>query len=457
MNTSIRRRIAAIAVATLALAGIIATPQQASAHSRKTTVNVSASVNRDGIVKVTWKYSGSAPASQSLRVYGDKGALNYMTYRVDRSSRGFTFSNLTPDMHYRIHVVGTKPSVRGSVELTTPAKSSGAGTNPTPTPSPTTPGATPTPTPSPTPSTPAKPSAPTGLGATTTENSATLSWTAPANTEVTGYRVEMRQIGGTFFTIASTTTTSHKVNALFQGTTYEFRVATVTTSGVSDFTAPITVVPAPAPTASPTPTPSPTAGGPTAPAPVAPTGLGAIAGQSAGTVRLSWLAPATGATPTKYRIEIASATSGWVPAGDTPSNGTSADITALNVGSTYQFRVSTIAGLVVSAPSAAVSYTVPAVNVTVPSAVRSLQATVSGTAAMLTWTAPESTSGLAVTAHKLQVSADASNWINLTDGTAANAANLTGLESGRRYYFRVAAVTSAGVGAWSGPVSVQVP
>jgi hypothetical protein len=250
------------------------------------------------------------------------------------------------------------------------------------------------------------------------------------------------------------------VNALYRGSTYEFRVATVTAAGVSDFTTPITVVPGTTganPSPSPSPTPTPVTGGPTQQAPQAPTGLAAIATQTTGTVRLNWIAPSVGATPTRYRIELASATSGWVSAGDTPSNGTAVDISSLTVGSTYQFRVSTVAGEVASAPGVPISYTVPAVNVTVPSAVRNLQGTASGTTAALSWTAPENTSGLPVSSHKLQVSADAVTWINLSDGNAATAANLTGLESKRRYYFRVAAVTSAGVGSWSTPVSVQVP
>lgn len=468
MNTSIRRRTAALAIAALALAGLVVAPQQATAHStKKTTVKVSTAVTKNGIVTVTWKYSGKSPATQSLRVYGDKGALNYMTYRPARTTRSFTLSNLTADMHYRIMIVGSKPSVSGSVELTTPPKTSATPTTPgaSPSPSPTIPGATPTPTPTPTAPADNRPAAPSGLTAISAINvtnlsfNAALTWTAPANTPVNGYRIEMRKVGGTYLEIAGTPNTSYTVTPLNPSTSYEFRVASINTVGTGEFSAPVTVTTGALPSANPTPTPSPTTTptpSPTATAPGIPTGLNATARSVNGVMRLSWFAPTSGATVTGYRVEVADANTPWTLLTETAGNVLAVDASDMYVGDAYTFRVTAVANTVRSTPSGQFDFVVPMVQREVATAVRSLQATVSGATATLGWIAPLQTYAMRVTSHKLQFSTDNVNWQNLTDGTAANTAVLSGLQAGGRYYFRVAAVTAAGVGAWSTPVSVQV-
>ncbi|NBW97448.1 MAG: hypothetical protein EBR28_12155, partial [Planctomycetia bacterium] len=69
----------------------------------------------------------------------------------------------------------------------------------------------------------------------------------------------------------------------------------------------------------------------------------------------------------------------------------------------------------------------------------------------LTWTAPASNGGAAITDYVVQYSANGgTSWTNFADGTStATSATVTGLANGTGYTFRVAAVNSAGPGEFS--------
>jgi len=71
--------------------------------------------------------------------------------------------------------------------------------------------------------------------------------------------------------------------------------------------------------------------------------------------------------------------------------------------------------------------------------------------AALTWTAPVSNGGAAVTDYVVEYSSNGgSSWTTFADGTStATRATVTGLVNGTSYVFRVAAVTAAGTGAYS--------
>ena len=79
-----------------------------------------------------------------------------------------------------------------------------------------------------------------------------------------------------------------------------------------------------------------------------------------------------------------------------------------------------------------------------------------GTVALL-WTAPTNTGGAALTDYIVQFSTDQSNWTTFADGTStATTATVTGLTGGTNYYFRVAAVNSAGTGAYGTSTAIAV-
>jgi titin len=242
--------------------------------------------------------------------------------------------------------------------------------------------------------------------------------------------------------------------ALSEGKIYDFRVAAVVNGTVGEYSQVIRVIPTPS--VQPTPTPSPTPS-PSTQAVEAPLNLYAVANTTPGTVRLTWSKSPTSGPVSRYRIEISNPTSGWVLVGDTPGTGLAADVNSLYAGVAYQFRVSAVGDTQTSAPSNVFTYTIPQTNITPPGVVQNLRASLSGTDVMLAWNAPSVLNGAPVTSHKLQVSIDNISWIDLADGNSSLSAILKGLESKRSYFFRVAAVNSAGTGLWSQVIKVTMP
>lgn len=98
-----------------------------------------------------------------------------------------------------------------------------------------------------TPVTPMPPDAPTGLTVTSfTNNSVTLSWTAPATngTPITGYQVQRSSNGGTTWSntnFTGTATTNRNVTGLTPNTTFQLRVLANSAAGYSSPSATITV------------------------------------------------------------------------------------------------------------------------------------------------------------------------------------------------------------------------
>ncbi|MYD94706.1 MAG: hypothetical protein F4Y02_13670, partial [Chloroflexi bacterium] len=95
---------------------------------------------------------------------------------------------------------------------------------------------------------PAVPAAPGDFTAVPGDQQATLDWTAPADTggtgvEITGY--EYSQDGGNNWTDTGATSTSHVVEALTNGTEYEFRVRARNVSGAGAPTATLRAAPRP--------------------------------------------------------------------------------------------------------------------------------------------------------------------------------------------------------------------
>ncbi|NDD03549.1 MAG: fibronectin type III domain-containing protein [Proteobacteria bacterium] len=77
----------------------------------------------------------------------------------------------------------------------------------------------------------------------------------------------------------------------------------------------------------------------------------------------------------------------------------------------------------------------------------------------LSWTAPNTATQTPITDYFIQYSSDSgSTWTAFLDGAStATTATVTGLTNGTAYVFRVAAVNSVGVGAFSGATSALTP
>ncbi len=292
------------------------------------------------------------------------------------------------------------------------------------------------------------PGAPTGLSATANGRTRIdLTWTAPTSdggATITGYKIEVSENGGTTWTNlvsnSGSATTSYSHASLNAGTTRRYRVSAINSAGTG-----------PASSAASATTDAATAPG-------APTGLGATANGWT-RIDLSWTAPMSdgGSTITGYKIEVsADAGSIWSTlVTNSDSATTTHEHTGLSAGATRRYRVSAINSVGVGAVSTVASATTDAA--TAPGAPTGLSATANGqTRIDLSWTAPSSDGGGAITGYKIEVSEDSgTTWTVLVDnsGSTTTMYEHTGLTAGTTRRYRVSAINSAGTGAASNEAS----
>ncbi len=169
---------------------------------------------------------------------------------------------------------------------------------------------------------------------------------------------------------------------------------------------------------------------------------------------LTWTAPISngGAAITDYKVEYKLSTEPtvWTIFADGTSTATSALVTGLTNGLSYDFRVSATNSVGTGVVSNTATAT-PALSV--PSAPQSLIASNSESSqSALTWTAPISNGGAAITDYKVEykLSTEPTVWTIFADGTStATSALVTGLTNGLSYDFRVSATNSVGTGVVS--------
>ncbi len=170
--------------------------------------------------------------------------------------------------------------------------------------------------------------APTGVTVTPGNGQLTLSWTAPyatGLTRVTSYVIQYRTSpsGGQQLLDTGSTTTSAVLTGLVGGTLYDVRVAAVNISGIGTWSAFQTVM----------------AGLP----PDAPSGLTATANADS-QLALSWTAPTdNGSAITDYTVQYrVQGDTSWTTFADGVSTATTATITSLSAGTTYEARVAAV-------------------------------------------------------------------------------------------------------------------
>ena len=162
-----------------------------------------------------------------------------------------------------------------------------------------------------------------------------------------------------------------------------------------------------------------------------------------GQVTVSWTAPASSGGPaiSSYTAHAGSSTC--------TTSTTSCTITGLTNGTSYTVYVTATNGAGLTSPA---SYTASILPAAAPSAPQSLVATGTNSSAALAWTAPSTSNGASSSSYQVQYSTDGSVWNTFTpatplSGTTATT-SVTGLSNGTSYYFRVAAINTAGTGAY---------
>jgi len=265
------------------------------------------------------------------------------------------------------------------------------------------------------------PGAPTATAATADNlGNVLVTWSPPVAVPgapaITGYRV-LASPGGAFTTTGATSAT---FSGLTRGTAYTFTVTARNAAG----TGAASVASAPA-------TPRTVPGGPSA--------VTAVTGSWSATV--TWTAPGSngGAAITGYTV---TASPGGASAATTGA--TSGTVTGLTNGVAYTFTVTARNAAGTGAASVA---SAPVIPRTVPSAPSAVKVTGGNKVATVTWTAPVSNGGAAVTGYT--VTANPSGRTATTTG--AISAVVTGLANGTTYTFTVIARNVAGSSAASAP------
>jgi hypothetical protein len=278
------------------------------------------------------------------------------------------------------------------------------------------------------------PGAPTIGTAIPGNKQATVSWTAPSSdggSPILSYTVQA-YTGNTVSKAVpnitcSTTSCSTTVTDLTNGTAYTFTVIAVNAMGPSAESAPSNSVT------------------PNALAPSAPTIGTAVAGNGSATV--AWTAPPdNGIAITSYTVRAFVGTTESVKVTGVSCNTTncSSTVNGLSNGTTYTFTVAGVNAVgegAQSAPSNAVTPLGP------PGPPTNLVATAGNASATISWSAPTSNGGSAVTQYTVTLTVAATSLVQQVPVTGSLQATFTGLTNGTTYGVSVVAINAVGQSA----------
>ena len=285
------------------------------------------------------------------------------------------------------------------------------------------------------------PSAPTSLSATAiSPTQISLSWSAPTNNGgavITGYKIEVKSGSGSYTMVSNTqsTSTTYSHTGLTTGTTYTYKVSAINSAGAGDASNEVSA----------TPTSSSSSG-----VPGAPTNLAATA-VSGTQINLSWSAPSNnGGYPIiGYKIEYRIGSGSYTTlVSNTQSTSTTYSHTGLTSGQLYVYRVSAINTVGIGSTSSESSATpTSSSSASAPGTPTGFTATTaSPTQINLSWNAPSSNGGSAITGYKIEVKSGSGSYTTLVSNTQSTSTffSHTGLTTGTTYYYRVSAINAIG-------------
>jgi hypothetical protein len=277
----------------------------------------------------------------------------------------------------------------------------------------------------------AAPGSPTGLVLKSVTNStATLGWSAPANTGgslITNYVVEVSGDAGISWSVVphnTTTTLGILVSSLLPAKTYLFRVSAVTSFGVGLPSGTLSV------------------STPGIPAPNAPIDFKVTSVKATGAA-IAWKAPAAqaGIKITDYLVDISNDGQTWISVVKKVSPSTSLSISGLSVGTNYQVRVLTVANSGVSGYLYGSLTTLP----TVPSAPISLNSSNNSDHSFVVHWIPGFNGGSNITNFVVEINGGGYSWATVPHEISnSQSIEISNLLPATKYSVRVKSVNSVG-------------
>ncbi len=279
------------------------------------------------------------------------------------------------------------------------------------------------------------PAAPTITAALPGDATISVNVSAPAATGgavIAGYSFQVSTDGGvTWQPAGSSAGTSHTIVGLANGTAYRIRAAATNSAGSGDYSAAFGPVSPKAPSIGPS----------------LPPALVTAAATAANTATVNWYTPTDngGSAITGYSIQRSSDRGSTWTTASTVGVVSQATVTGLSSNTDYLFRVAAITAYGVGQYSAASNSVSILGASSTPTQPRNLSGVATTTSITLSWSAPESDGGSAITGYSVRYGTSASGpWT--VQSASGLTATITGLSAATRYTIGVWANNANGGG-----------